>query len=57
MNCVALIGNLATDVELKEIDAERKVATFLLAVDRPGANATTDAFFRANSSATPKLTT
>jgi single-strand DNA-binding protein len=35
MNSVTLIGNLATDVELKELDAERKVASFLLAVDRP----------------------
>lgn len=49
MNCVALIGNLATDVELKEIDAERKVASFLLAVDRPGANATTADFFRVST--------
>ncbi len=36
MNVVALIGNLATDVELRELDAERKVASFLLAVDRGG---------------------
>ena len=36
MNSVALIGNLATDVELRELDAERRVARFVLAVDRPG---------------------
>lgn len=34
MNVVTLIGNLATEVELREIDDERKVASFLLAVDR-----------------------
>ena len=49
MNSVTLIGNLATDVELKELDAERKVASFLLAVDRPGANATTADFFRVST--------
>ena len=32
----ALIGNLATDVDLKEVGDGKKVATFLLAVDRPG---------------------
>jgi single-strand DNA-binding protein len=36
MNVVTLIGDLATDVELREIDAERKVASFLVAVDRSG---------------------
>ena len=36
MNVVTLIGNLATDVDLRELDAERKVASFLLAVDREG---------------------
>ncbi len=35
MNVVALIGNLATDVEVKELGEDRKVASFLLAVDRP----------------------
>ena len=35
MNSVNLIGNLATDVELKDVGPEKKVATFLLAVDRP----------------------
>ena len=37
MNVVTLIGNLATDVELKELGDDKKVASFLLAVDRPGA--------------------
>ena len=36
MNNVTLIGNLATDVELKEVGEEKRVASFLLAVDRPG---------------------
>ena len=35
MNTVNLIGNLATDVELKDLGEEKKVASFLLAVDRP----------------------
>jgi single-strand DNA-binding protein len=34
MNSVSLIGNLATDVEVKDVDAERRLASFLLAVDR-----------------------
>jgi single-strand DNA-binding protein len=36
MNVVILIGNLATDIDLKELDEERKVANFVLAVDRAG---------------------
>ena len=36
MNVVTLIGNLASDVELKQIGEDKQVATFLLAVDRPG---------------------
>jgi single-strand DNA-binding protein len=36
MNVVTLIGNLCTDVELKELNDDKKVASFLLAVDRPG---------------------
>ena len=36
MNVVTLIGNLATEVELKEVGAEQRVAGFLLAVQRPG---------------------
>jgi len=35
VNVVTLIGNLASDVELRKIDDERQVASFLLAVDRP----------------------
>ena len=34
MNIVTLIGNLATEVELREIGPDKKVASFLLAVDR-----------------------
>ena len=34
MNVVTLIGNLATDVELREVAPDKKVASFLLAVDR-----------------------
>lgn len=34
VNCVALIGNLATDVDLKDLGEEKRVANFLLAVDR-----------------------
>ena len=33
---VTLIGNLASDVEVKEVGAEKRVANFLLAIDRPG---------------------
>ena len=36
MNVVALIGNLATEVELREVAGGKKVASFRLAVDRPG---------------------
>jgi single-strand DNA-binding protein len=34
MNSVQLIGNLATDVELRDVADEKKVANFLLAIDR-----------------------
>jgi single-strand DNA-binding protein len=34
MNSVHLIGNLATDVELRDLGEEKKVASFLLAIDR-----------------------
>jgi single-strand DNA-binding protein len=34
VNVVTLIGNLATEVELREIGPEKKVASFVLAVDR-----------------------
>ena len=36
MNVVTLIGNLATDVELKDVGQDLQVATFVLAVDRIG---------------------
>ncbi len=36
MNNVSLIGNLATDVDLKELSDDRKVASFVIAVDRAG---------------------
>jgi single-strand DNA-binding protein len=36
VNSVSLIGNLATDVDLKELEGDKKVANFLLAIDRPG---------------------
>jgi single-strand DNA-binding protein len=35
MNVVTLIGNLATDVDLKAVAGDKKVASFLLAVPRP----------------------
>ena len=34
VNVVTLIGNLATEVEVREIGPDKKVASFLLAVDR-----------------------
>jgi single-strand DNA-binding protein len=36
MNVVTLIGNLATEVEVREVGPEKKVASFVLAVDRAG---------------------
>jgi len=36
VNTVVLIGNLASDVELRELANDKRVASFLLAVDRPG---------------------
>ena len=36
MNVVTLIGNLATDVEFRDVGDGRQVANFVLAVDRPG---------------------
>jgi single-strand DNA-binding protein len=41
MNTVSLVGNLATDVELRQV-SERKVASFLLAVDRPSRDGAAD---------------
>ena len=40
MNSVMLTGNLATDVEVKELGDERQVATFRIAVDRIGSEET-----------------
>jgi single-strand DNA-binding protein len=34
MNNVQLLGNLATEVELRDVGEEKKVANFLLAIDR-----------------------
>jgi len=34
VNVVTLIGNLATDVEVREVGPDKKVASFVLAVDR-----------------------
>ena len=45
MNSVILIGNLTTDVELREFGPEKHLATFGLAVDRGGKDSETD-FFR-----------
>jgi single-strand DNA-binding protein len=42
VNTVLLIGNLATDIELKDVPPDKKVASFLLAVDRPGKDAGAD---------------
>jgi len=33
---VTLIGNLATEVELRQVGSEKKIASFVLAVDRAG---------------------
>jgi single-strand DNA-binding protein len=41
MNSVSLVGNLATDVELKDV-GEKRVASFLLAVSRAGRDAGAD---------------
>jgi single-strand DNA-binding protein len=45
MNVVTLIGNLATDVELREFGEEKRLATFRLAVNRGGNDDEAD-FFR-----------
>jgi single-strand DNA-binding protein len=42
VNSVNLIGNLATDIELRDVAPDKKVASFLLAIDRPGADAGAD---------------
>ena len=41
MNNVSLIGNLASEVDLKEV-GDKQVANFLLAIDRPGKDAGAD---------------
>jgi single-strand DNA-binding protein len=45
VNAVTLIGNLCTDVELKEVGEGKRVASFLLAVDRPGKSSEADFFY------------
>jgi single-strand DNA-binding protein len=42
MNNVTLIGNLATEIELRDVGDDKKVANFVLAIDRPGADAGAD---------------
>ncbi len=42
MNVVTLIGNLASEVELRPLDGDQKLASFLLAVDRPGSEGKAD---------------
>jgi single-strand DNA-binding protein len=42
VNVVTLIGNLASDVELRELSEEKKVANFLLAVNRRSAEGGAD---------------
>jgi single-strand DNA-binding protein len=42
MNTVSLIGNLATEVEMREVGEGKKVASFLLAVGRGGRDAGAD---------------
>lgn len=42
MNNVMLIGNLATDVDVRDLGDDKKVANFLLAVDRPSADSEAD---------------
>jgi single-strand DNA-binding protein len=41
VNNVSLIGNLASEVDLKEV-GDKQVANFLLAIDRPGKDAGAD---------------
>jgi single-strand DNA-binding protein len=42
VNSVSLIGNLATEVDLKDVGEDRQVGNFLLAIDRPGQDAGAD---------------
>ena len=48
MNVVTLIGNLATDVDVRQVGGDQKVASFLLAVDRPSKDGGAD-FMRVNA--------
>lgn len=43
MNCVQLVGRMATDVDVKEVAGGSKVCSFILAVDRSAEEAD---FFR-----------
>ncbi|MDP8911216.1 MAG: single-stranded DNA-binding protein [Actinomycetota bacterium] len=42
MNVVTLIGNVATEVELRALEGDAKVASFVLAIDRPGSDGKAD---------------
>ena len=42
MNVVTLIGNLATEVELRELQDGKKVASFVLAIDRASSDGGAD---------------
>lgn len=42
MNNVTLIGNLATEIDLRDVGEDKKVANFVLAIDRPGPDAGAD---------------
>ena len=41
VNVVTLIGNLATEVELREVAPDKRVASFVLAVGQAGTAAPT----------------
>jgi single-strand DNA-binding protein len=45
VNSVSLIGNLCSDVEVKDVAGDKKVANFRIAVNRGGKDAGAD-FFR-----------
>ena len=45
MNVVTLIGNLASDVDVRDVAADKRVGSFLLAVDRRSKDGGAD-FFR-----------
>jgi single-strand DNA-binding protein len=44
VNVVALIGNLATDVDVRDVSGGHRRASFLLAVDRRGSRGEADFF-------------